>query len=192
MKGVKTEEGKAVKVEMDRLWRPQNNLEEYYTYSNASQERPSDTASECSGSDDNVSSGDEVQEADGIQGDPQTKADYKVLRRYETTIAPITTDEYAGASSVPHMVTLKWFHRHNKWCNYDWQRDGVPSTTQGAQFDVEESANTGRVEPRHRVYLVIRALCPTQRVAVAYNAAPDPITEPSYDIMIRSKHLTPL
>lgn len=125
------------------------------------------------------------------KGDPQTKADYKVLRRYETTIAPITTDEYNGATSTPHMVTLKWFHRWNRWLSYDWQRDNVPATTQGAQFDSEESANVGRVEPRHRVYLVIRALSPSQR-AVSPDVAPDPITEPSFDFMLRTKHSTPV
>lgn len=60
MKGAKTEEGKSEKVDMDRIWRPQNNLQEYYTYVNASQESARDTDSECAGSDDTVSSGGEV------------------------------------------------------------------------------------------------------------------------------------
>jgi hypothetical protein len=125
------------------------------------------------------------------KGDPQTKADYRVLRRYETTIAPITTDEFNGANATPHMVTLKWFQRWNRWLDYSWQRDNVPATTQGAQFDQEESAMVGRVEPRHRVYLVIRALSPSQRTA-QYDAAPDPLTEPSFDFMLRTKHSQPV
>lgn len=37
MKGAKTEEGKDAKVAMDRVWRPQNNLAEYYTHQNGVQ-----------------------------------------------------------------------------------------------------------------------------------------------------------
>lgn len=39
MQGAKTGEGKVEKVEMDRIWRRENNLQDYYTYSGSSPEK---------------------------------------------------------------------------------------------------------------------------------------------------------
>jgi hypothetical protein len=52
MKGGKTGEGKAEKVAMDRVWRAQNNLEEYYIRSNGLQASSPSEGSSQEASDD--------------------------------------------------------------------------------------------------------------------------------------------
>lgn len=128
------------------------------------------------------------------QSDPQTLSMIKILKTYEVIIDPITTDEYAGASSVPHIQTVNWFVKHNRVRRYDWSRGQAASTDPGAVYD-DESAVPGylstRVDPSNRVYLMIRAMAPEQRTA-EFNAAIDPITDPSYDLIIRQKFSDPM
>ena len=129
------------------------------------------------------------------QSDPQTLSMIKIVKTYEVIIDPITTDEYSGSSSVPHIQTVNWFVKHNRVRRYDWSRGAAASTDPGAIYD-DESAAPGylstRVDPSNRLYLVLRALAPEQRIA-AINppAAVDPITEPSYDLVIRQKFSDP-
>lgn len=125
-------------------------------------------------------------------GDPQVRDDIKILKTYETTIAPITTDEYNGTSSVPHMQTLNWFINHNRLRRYDWRRDLGPGLDQNAAFDQEIGAGMDtRVEPRKRLWLVIRALQPQKRIS-EFNVNTDAVYEPSYDYMIRNKFSVPV
>lgn len=125
-------------------------------------------------------------------GDPQTRDDIKLLKTYETTVAPITTDEYNAGSSVPHMQTLSWFINHNRLRRYDWRRDLGPGLDQNAAFDQEVSSGTDtRVDPKKRLYVVIRALQPQKRVA-EFNVSTDPVYEPSYDYVLRNKFSLPL
>lgn len=46
MKGVKTQEGKAEKVAIDRVWRVNNNLKDYYTHENGRLQEEDDNASD--------------------------------------------------------------------------------------------------------------------------------------------------
>lgn len=129
-------------------------------------------------------------------GDMQSKAHIKILRTFDTTIAPITTDEVGGANAVPHMQTVNWFIRHNRTRRYDWARGPTPSTFSDAAFDQETAGPvlSTRVKPNQRVYLLIRAMSPSQRNiagATWQSTAPDPATEPSYDFMIRNKFTIP-
>lgn len=129
-------------------------------------------------------------------GDPQTASDIKVLKTYETIIDLITTDQYEGATSVPKIQTLNWFINHNRIRRYDWLRDNPSQNDQNAGFDLESSgANATRVDPKYRVYLVIRALSPDRRTVTStaggFDIDADPISEPSYDIVIRNKFSNP-
>lgn len=124
-------------------------------------------------------------------GDPQSKSKFTVHKTYETTIAPTMTDEYGGATATPHMQTLKWFIRHNEVRRYDWLRGGIPAGLNNASFDQEIGVNDTRVHPTKRLYLVIRALSPEVRTSADDRAPSDPITEPSYDCVIRNKFLNP-
>lgn len=123
-------------------------------------------------------------------GDPQVSSDIKILKTYETWINPISTDEYGGQTATPHIQTLNWFIRHERVRVYDWKRGDNPDNGQNAGFDLEDGETTGRVDPKRRVYLLIRALSPSRRVADVTTAV-DPITEPSYDIVIRNKFSNP-
>lgn len=125
------------------------------------------------------------------QGDAQTVKDVRILKTYEVTIDPITTDEYGGASSTPHMQTLNWFINHNRVRRYDWLRQGTGATTQTAAYDVENpTVLSTTVDPTYRVYLVVRALCPEAPTA-EFNSAIDPISQPSYDMILRQKFSDP-
>lgn len=126
-------------------------------------------------------------------GDPQTAADIKILKTYEVIVAPTTLDDYGGeATSVPRIQTLNWFINHNRIRRYDWKRENVPANTQDAGFDIEiGSGHDTRVDPKYRVYFVIRALSPDRRSVTADQIAADPVSEPSYDIVIRNKFSNP-
>lgn len=127
-------------------------------------------------------------------GDPQTADDIKILKTYEVTVAPISTDQYGGADAVPQIQTLNWFINHNRMRRYDWRRDIPPPSTQEPNFDAESgSGHNVRVDPSYRVYFVMRALSPEKRnVSGSTNDfGPDPISEPSYDIVLRNKFSVP-
>lgn len=126
-------------------------------------------------------------------GDPQTRGDIKILKTYEVTIGPTTTDQYGGQdAAVPHMQTLHWFIHHNRIRRYDWLRhNAVTSATTNAAFDVEAGAgHDSRIDPMKCVYLLVRALSPDQREA-GWSDAADPVSEPSYDLIIRNKFGNP-
>ena len=125
-------------------------------------------------------------------GDPQTKKYIKILKTYESIVSPISTDEYAADQAVPHIQTVNWFINHNRIRRYDWRKAGPPGLNPDAAFDIEAaSGHDTRIEPSKRVYLVIRALSPERRTVVNAWATPDPISEPSYDIVIRNKFSNP-
>ena len=124
-------------------------------------------------------------------GDPQTRADIKVLKSFEVIIDPITTDQVGGATAIPRIQTVNWFMKHNRMRLYDWRRIDTPPLLADAQWDQETTAgNDIRVHPGSRVYLVIRAMSPSRREVAGITPmnAPDVATEPSYDLVIRQKH----
>lgn len=135
-------------------------------------------------------------------GDPQTlKQELKVLKTYEVTVAPTTLDDYGGSGAVPHIQTVNWFIQHNRLRRYDWDRSTTPTNDQVPAFDSKTVAgHQCRVEPKKRVYLLIRALSPDRRGDSAANWAPlgymemaqaNPVSEPSYDLVLRNKFSTP-
>lgn len=128
-------------------------------------------------------------------GDPQSKPDIKILRTYDVTIGPITTDEFGGqTAAVPHIQTLNWFINHNRIRRYDWQRSGTVQNGQtSAEWDTEVGAgHDTRIDPMKRVYLLIRALSPDQRAVNGHLEDANPESEPSYDIIVRNKFGVPV
>lgn len=127
-------------------------------------------------------------------GDPQVRNDVKIIKSYEVIVAPTTLDQYDGASAVPHMQTLNFFINHNRIRRYDW-KSGLPAShLQNAAYDTELSTDyQSRVDNKYRPYLVVRALCPERRTLAAVNNSvdADPISEPSYDCVIRQKFSFP-
>lgn len=126
-----------------------------------------------------------------LSAEPQTQTYFKTLRRYSVTIAPTTTDEYGGATAVPHIQTVRWFLRHNRLRRFDWMREApTAGLTPAAAWDNQTgSVDSTRVRPKYRLYLVLRAMSPeavTSTTATPMVAA-DPISEPSYDIVLRNK-----
>ena len=127
-------------------------------------------------------------------GDVQSKNDIKILKSYEVIVSPNSLDQYGGENAVPHMQTLNWFINHNRVRRYDWRRGEPQDHVQDAGFDDEgESGHDLRVDPKYRVYLLVRALSPERRIIElpSNDVAPDPISEPSYDIVIRNKFSNP-
>lgn len=127
--------------------------------------------------------------------DPQTAHSVRVLKRYTCSISPTGSDDYGGElGSTPHMQTLHWFIKHNRNRRFDWQRS-APDAINAQNWDSEVNVTIDtRIQPRKRLYLVVRALSPeTKQVAGIgpQTVAADPITEPSYDIMMRNKWMYP-
>lgn len=124
-------------------------------------------------------------------GDIKAREDFKILKSFETTIAPIKTDEYSGATSTPHIVTLNWFIKHNKLRDFSWFGGDTPGSGQVGNFDRELGQVSVRVHPHRRLYLVVRAESPEIRTLSAgqlnWQISADPISEPSYDFVIRNK-----
>lgn len=125
-------------------------------------------------------------------GDPQGGKHYKVLRRFDCSIDPISLDQYDGTNAVPRIQTLNWFVHHNRVRRYDWAEDDPPALNVNGGFDVVTNNINIRTHPHKRVYLVVRVLCPERRTVTAFDAAADPISEPSYDLIIRQKHSLPV
>nr|QGF19377.1 capsid protein [Antarctic circular DNA molecule] len=127
-------------------------------------------------------------------GDPQSKADIKILKSYEVVVAPNSLDQFGGTDAVPHMQTVNWFVNHNAIRHYDWRRNIPQASTQLPNFD-EENGNgiDQRTDPKYRIYLLIRALSPDKRAVTGSTqlTAPDPLTEPSYDLVLKQKFSNP-
>lgn len=132
-----------------------------------------------------------------LSAEPQTAGMVKVLKRYTVTIAPTTTDEYGGqAAAVPHMQTLRWYIKHNRLRRFDWQREApAVGLTPSAAWDQQSGAtDSTRIYPTKRVYLVLRAMSPEAVTSTTVTPAvvADPISEPSYDIVLRNKWQFPM
>lgn len=128
-------------------------------------------------------------------GDPLSRRYVKTLKKYSVVIDPIQTIEYGGDTGTPHIHTLNWFIKHNRLRKYDWFPQGDPGLSNGGQFDVDNAPTSDRVHPRKRLYLLVRALSPSQRTVAANtitSADADEITEPSYDLVMRQKFRTPI
>lgn len=124
-------------------------------------------------------------------GDPQTRVDFKIIKKFEVIIDPINTDQVDGALAVPRMVTLNWFIKHNRMRLYDWRRNDTPLLGTDAVFDTENNIVDIRTDPKKRLYLVMQAMSPVNNsgagvTPISTGANPD--TEPSYDLVIRQKH----
>lgn len=128
-----------------------------------------------------------------LMGDVQSRKYHKVIRRYETTIDPIQTIEFGGSNAPPRIQTVNWFIKHNKIRRYDWTDDTGQSThsitgTTGANFETNLQGVQTDVDPKQRLYLVIRALAPSvDATKTAVMDAVNPDTEPSYDMCMRQK-----
>lgn len=128
-------------------------------------------------------------------GDPQTAHDLRVVKQYECLLGPTKLDDYGAEAATPHIQTVNWFVPHNRLRRYDWRRYDAPPLEANAAFDAEVGqGHDTRVDPKLRLYLVIRALSPEPRTVAGslsdYLVA-DPISEPSYDYVIRNKWAQP-
>lgn len=133
-------------------------------------------------------------------GDTKIGKQYlKILRQYEVTLDPMNTtigavDDVDGLRStgVPKMHTLKWFIRHNRGRDFSWYRERDIVIENGAEWP-QNYTNSAlcqeQVEPKKRVYLMIRAMSPSiTNGSMDYtNYAVDENVEPSYDILLRNK-----
>lgn len=124
-------------------------------------------------------------------GDPQTRIDFKVIKKFEVIIDPINTDQVDGALAVPKIQTVNWFIKHNRMRLYDWRRNDTPALDATAVYDTETTNVEIRVDPKKRLYLVLQAMSPVNNqlagitpISVGANAD----TEPSYDLVLRQKH----
>lgn len=127
-----------------------------------------------------------------LLGDVQARQYIKVLKSYDVTIDPIQTTEYGGQAATPHIQTVNLFLRHNKNRRFDWLDTGGQSApTSTANWEQNINGVQCRVNHKNRLYLMIRAMAPTTSTTT-FTADPDPINEPSYDLIMRHKYLKPV
>lgn len=115
---------------------------------------------------------------------------YKVMKQEIVTIDQLTTEDQGPSSegANPRTHTLKWFLKLNAIRHFDWNRGGGSITTQAPAWPNYQGNNfAGRVDPRFRDYILISAISPLRKLVSEPNEGTDLNTEPSYDIVLRSK-----
>lgn len=128
-----------------------------------------------------------------VKGSASQHKTIRVIRRYNVLIDPTANFEN---DPTPHCKTFKIFLEMNRRCSYDWklanaQPQTVDTTTTNQDYDTqdfkqEDNENQTTVDPKARVFLLIRAS--------NYNIQNDPAAisttnTPSFDMKIRTKHL---
>lgn len=108
--------------------------------------------------------------------------------------------------TIGKVKEFKLFLRQGNVYNYAWQQTGAPGLPHEQSDGVDYTNNDGVYNsPFHgsRVFLVIRAFSPERRTqaAAAWNSVDpvkgitevpaDPLTEPSYDLIVRNKFTLP-
>lgn len=124
-------------------------------------------------------------------GPAQGRPDCKILSSQTYRLNPEDIDSYGTLPGSKRTVNM--FVRHNRTRRYDWNQGYPAAHGQAPIYDVETNDNFNvRVDPKYRVYLVIRAQDFVQSSVDDPLAAPDPADTPSYNIMLRNKWLFPV
>lgn len=87
-------------------------------------------------------------------------------------------------TAVPHMRQHDFFMKMDKVCKYDWNEGSVVGGGLTTYVPWQQSATQTvktTVDPKQRVYLMIRALAPS--VGATFNVS----NQPSFDILLRKK-----
>lgn len=108
----------------------------------------------------------------------------KILKSLRFTLQPrlsTETDNPAG-----HCKQVNLFVKLNRKNKYDWIEGGTdPLLTSGTTWISQQGQDSTTVNPKARIYLMIRA---TNSVLTQLPAAPSYSNSPSYDLVLRTKH----
>lgn len=110
------------------------------------------------------------------EGNSNLKKWMKVLYSKDFIMEPKDTDEQVPAQ----YKQLDIFNRMNRVCKYDWNQNDAMNVM-SVDTQVNNSRNLNVVEPKARIYLMIRAQ--SKLNSVISNAV-----HPSFDIVLRTKH----
>lgn len=127
---------------------------------------------------------------------PALRQKYKILQHHEFVIQASSSVD--AVPSTPHMHELDIFYKMDRVQKYDWQPSAAldaPSfiTDPGAanqKYGLEQSVSNGTVAYKNRVYLMIRAQSVYTTTAGTIPTIGNTGFNPSYDIVLRAKHLT--
>lgn len=141
--------------------------------------------------------------ASGRQVKPLTRM--KILKKETVELGSVTTTE--GSTTVPHTHSLKWFWKCNRSAKWDWsspdsnlvrsanmpQGAGAAGTGTDANpgdFATDTQQVKDTLDPRRRVYLIIRAQTTYTEATGAdfVYAEGNNDNNPSYDILVRTCH----
>lgn len=133
-------------------------------------------------------------------GTPQAKQYVKVIKTYSVTIDRPTEygEVLAGLPKHLRSQELNIFLPHNRVRRYDWIGASTPIEPDGTGFDQDNGVGFDtRTDPRNRLYLMIRALVPTEEISAdgletTVQRAPIVDYQPSYDLILRQKHQVPV
>lgn len=116
---------------------------------------------------------------------PEVKRSLRVWKRFTYVIQPTSSSEN---DSAPHQKVVNYFFRMNRRMRYDWQQTQknilTPANMEANGWEVMNNENNAGVDPKARVFLMIRALN-TVKLATAPT---DSSTTPSYDFIMRFGH----
>lgn len=111
----------------------------------------------------------------------------QILRRYNVAIDPTATFE---TDARPHVKTFRIFLRTNTKCTYNWKLAN-PNVQNVADFEdvdfkQEDNENQSQVDPKARIFLIIRAS--------NYNLQTDPaavtdVNTPMLNLRVRTQHI---
>lgn len=123
-----------------------------------------------------------------------TKGKIKYLKSWTHYFQPKLTNEPASlvddpsssSQNMPHSHIFNVFHRFNRNARYDWQETvtGNEPVTWNDGAPPPNSFNQTDVQPRARIYLMMRALAPVHNV----NGGFKPAITPSFDMSVRTYH----
>lgn len=124
----------------------------------------------------------------------------KILKSWQFHTNPETTIDKA---TTGQQKIVKIFHRFNRQCNWNWHNEhdenfaNIIATDADVSYKPDLNVNAAHVDPRARVYLMIRATNYTVWEKLTnsstgegfqYNVTADPAWDPTYDINIKVKH----
>lgn len=129
----------------------------------------------------------------------QWRKNMRIIKSFKCTIQPLSQSDQvdvpnaAVTSKAPHIKEIKWFIRHDRFRDYKWSRLGTQTTedrdfTNGGWDYSAPTQPLADVEWGARVFLIIKASCPTRLASDPLYCEPSTLANVngSYDLSIRN------
>jgi hypothetical protein len=113
---------------------------------------------------------------------PKFNTQLRYVKRISFILQPRLTNE--SDANLGHSRQVNMYIPMNRVCMYDWTNQSTDAALESASsYQVETGQVANTVEPKRRLYLMVRALNPTVEINPS---SASPSLTPSYDIMIRN------